>query len=571
MNYLSLIGFRSRLTKIKYQHSRKPFTVVRKLIWTLHKILNMTKFFFHYFLIVCFPSLLCQTNLLAQTADVVITNGKIFTSDTKKLYVQALAIKGNKIIASGTNEAILKLANSKTKKIDVQGKTVVPGFNDAHDHLGWYAPVGLGYTYTEMQFAGLSKEAVLDSVSRLVKVAKPNQWIHGFIGTQIFFDNSMRNALDSIAPNNPVLLQIWWGHGQVVNGKAILAAGLSDSSQNPVGGWYEKAGNKITAVHQNAQLPFWDAWVTSEPENLIKGLRSYSEEQLRGGITTVQQMSSTMNGGTSINAFRKANLPQRIRIIAWPHSTPNGRKLWEWNFKNNQPTPLTYISGIKYIIDGSPGSENALRTIPYPGRPGWYGRFNYPIDTMKQILREALTSNRQLMMHMTADSSFSVVLSLIKQAGTAAQWRAKRVRIEHNCVGDISTTQKAFLKDYGIIMMQTAWYCMASPVRSLLKNGVILGFSPDGTTNPFLDIMLLTTTASNPNENLTREEAVIAYTKTNAYAEFKEKEKGTLMPGMLADLAVLSQDIFTIPSPQLPATKSVLTMINGKIMYEANH
>ena len=511
-----------------------------------------------------FISLKC----VAQHADLILYNGKIFTSDKEKLYVQALAIKGNRILAVGNNSSIVKLAVPGTRKIDVQGKTVVPGFNDAHDHLGWYAPVGLGYTYTQNDPAGLPKEAVLDSVGRLVRLAKPGQWIHGFIGTGVLFDTSMRNALDSVAPENPVMLQIWWGHGQVVNRKALEAAGLSDNSPNPLGGWYVKSSNKITAIHQNAQLPIWTAWSMSEPENLIRGLRSYAQEQLRGGITTVQQMSSTINGKESAEIFAQANLPQRIRIIAWPHTTIHGRKLWEWPSNEKVLTPLVSFSGIKYTIDGSPMEQNALRTIPYPENPNWYGRLNYPIDTIKNILREALTSNQQLMMHMTADSSFKVILSLMKQTGNPAQWKQKRVRIEHNCVGDISPAQRKDLKEMGILMMHTSWYCMASPLRSLVDDGVLVGISPDGTTNPFIEIMLMTTAAANPKENLTVEQAVIAYTKTNAFAEFKEKQKGILAKGMLADLVVLSQDIFSIPAQQLPATQSVMTIINGKIVYQ---
>jgi predicted amidohydrolase YtcJ len=504
----------------------------------------------------------------AQRADLILINGKIFTSDKENLYVQALAIKGNKILAVGSNKAIEKLAASDTRKIDLQGKTVVPGFNDAHDHLGWYAPVGLGYAYTENDPAGLSKAAVLDSIGRLVRLAKPGQWIHGFIGTNILFDSSVRNTLDSVAPDNPVMLQIWWGHGQVVNRKALEAAGLSDSSPNPLGGWYVKTANKITAIHQNAQLPIWTAWSMSEPENLIRGLHSYAQEQLRVGITTVQQMSSTLNGKESAEIFAKANLPQRIRIIAWPHTTINGRKLWEWPRNEKQLTPLVSFSGVKYTIDGSPMERNALRTVPYPETPNWYGRLNHPIDTIKQILREALTSNQQLMMHMTADSSFKVILSLMKQTGSAAQWKQKRVRIEHNCVGDISPAQRQDLREMGILMMHTSWYCMASPLRTLVDDGVLFGISPDGTTNPFIEIMLMTTAATNQKENLTVEQAVITYTKTNAYAEFKEKQKGVLAKGMLADLAVLSQDIFSIPAQQLPATQSVLTIIDGKIVYQ---
>lgn len=507
------------------------------------------------------------TKAIAQQADLILVNGKIFTSDPSNLYVQALAIKGNKILAVGSNTAIGKLASANTRRVDLQGKTVVPGFNDAHDHLGWFAPVGVGYTYTKTNPAGLSKAAVLDSVARLVKLAKPNQWIRGFIGTSIFFDSTMRNALDSIAPENPVMLQIWWGHGQVVNRKALQVSGLSDSSPDPLGGWYVKTSNKITAVHQNAQLPIWNAWSVSEPENLIAGLRSYAQEQLRGGITTVQHMGSTLNGKESVRIFQEADLPQRIRIIAWPHTTPAGRKLWEWVLKEKQPTPRVSLSGVKYTIDGTPMERNALRSTPYPGTPNWYGRFNYPVDTIKQILKEALASNEQLMMHITADSSFRNILSLMKQTGSPTRWKQKRVRIEHNCVGDITPAQRKDLKDMGILLMHTSWYCMAGPLRSLVEDGVLFGIAPDGTTNPFLEIMLMTSTATNPKENLTVEQAVIAYTRTNAYAEFKEKEKGMLAKGMLADLAVLSQDIFTIPAQQLPATHSVLTIIDGKIVY----
>ena len=183
------------------------------------------------------------------------------------------------------------------------------------------------------------------------------------------------------------------------------------------------------------------------------------------------------------------------------------------------------------------------------------------------MIREALTTKRQLLMHITADSSFGIVLNLIKESGTAAQWRPLRVRIEHNTAGNPTNDQRKVIKDYGIMIMHTPKFAFASPIRSLLTNGILVGISPDGTTNPFWDIMVITSQQANPKENITREQAVIAYTKTNAYAEFKEKEKGMLVKGMLADIAVLSQDIFTIPNQQLPAITSVLTMIDGKVVY----
>lgn len=513
--------------------------------------------------------LFSQHGIKAQQADFIFLNGKIFTADDKQMYVQALAIKNNKILATGPNEVIKKLAAGNTTIIDLMGKTVVPGFNDAHDHPGWDAQIGKSYRYTEMDQDGLSKADVLDSVARLVKQARPNEWIHGLIGVTVFFDTSMRRALDSIAPNNPVALQIWWGHGLTVNARALQAAGLNDNNKEPVGGWFiRNASHQISALQQNAQAPVWIALNKSEPGQLVKAMQAYAQRQLPAGITTVQFMGTGFNETDAAAILTAANLPQRIRMIAFPRSTAEGRQLSDWHYSQKTVSPLAYISGIKYVIDGSPGEQNALRTIPYPGRPGWYGRFNYPIDTMKQILKEALTSNRQLLMHMTADSSFAMVLDLITQVGTAAEWRTKRLRIEHNCVGAISDAQKRMMKTYGIIMMHTPLYCMASPLRSLLDYGVIMGVSPDGTTNPFFEIMQMTNTHDNPAENLSVEQAVIAFTKTNAYAEFKENEKGTLEKGMLADLVVLSQDIFTIPRGQLQATKSVLTMVDGKIVFQ---
>ena len=294
------------------------------------------------------------------------------------------------------------------------------------------------------------------------------------------------------------------------------------------------------------------------------------QEQLPAGITSVQYMGTGFTQKLAASVFPKVNSPQRIRIMAFQRTTSAGRQTQDWSVSETKPSPLVTISGVKYVIDGTPGEGNSLhkKASLEPGEKN--GRLNYPIDTMKQIFKEALTTNRQLMMHITADSSFEVVLDLIQQTANGDAFKPKRIRVEHNCVGPISDAQKLVLKSYNILMMHTPKYCQGSPLRSLWDKGIVVGISPDGTTNPFLDIMFCTSMQSDPKENLTREQAVIAYTRNNAYAEFKEKQKGTLMPGMLADLAVLSQDIFTISAQQLPATKSVLTMIDGKIVYKTN-
>jgi predicted amidohydrolase YtcJ len=520
-------------------------------------------------LLVAVFSLGCLTKIAAQSADLILTNGKIFTSDTSQLFVQALAIKGNKIMAVGSSTAISKLATPTTKRIDLAGRTVVPGFNDAHEHLGFFAPVGQFFT-SSFSEKGLDKRSVLDSVSRLVKAAKPNQWIIGPIGLSVLQDLTMRKALDSLVPDHPVYLQIMWGHGAVLNSKALQMVGIAEDATDPLGGFYvrQPGTQEISAIWEYAQWPVWHAAWASEPENLIKSLRAYAHQQVQAGITTVQDMSCNFNPTALSGIYHDANLPLRLRIIAMPGTSPSGRSLTVWKKVKQHPSPLTYVSGIKYILDGTGIEQTSLSKKPYPGKQNWYGRLNMPIDTIKQILHEALTSNTQLMIHMVGDSTFAIVLPLMKQMAGGEIWRSKRVRIEHNATATITAEETNTINELGLLVMHTPKYNHSSHLRSFMEKGITVGISPDGTTNPFWDIMAVTSMQTNPAENMTREQAVIAYTKTNAYAEFMEKQKGTLAKGMLADLAVLSQDIFTIPTAQLPAIQSVLTIVDGKIVYQ---
>ena len=175
----------------------------------------------------------------AQSADLILTNGNIFTADSAQPYVAALAIKGDRIMATGSSRMVARLAGRNTKRIDLKGKTVVPGFNDAHDHLGWLIPVGQSFSVPFSQ-QGLSKKALRNSLERLIKRATPGQWIHGPIGLNVLADTTIRRAwLDSIAPDNPLVLQIPWGHGMIVNTQVLKAVHLSDTAADPVGGWYE--------------------------------------------------------------------------------------------------------------------------------------------------------------------------------------------------------------------------------------------------------------------------------------------------------------------------------------------
>jgi predicted amidohydrolase YtcJ len=478
-------------------------------------------------------------------------------------------VKGNRVAATGTTAQIKKLAGKNTRIIQLDGKTVVPGFNDAHDHPGEGGVAGQSYRYNEMQPAGPSREAVLDSIRQLLNIAKPGEWISGPIGTLVLFDPGMRAALDSLAPDNPVALEAWWGHGHVLNANALELCGLSDSSMDPVGGWYDRVAGtrKIFAIHENAEAPIWFTMKQAAPERLVAGIKRFSTAQLEYGITSVQYMGTGFKGSEAKKVFASAALKQRVRIVAWPGSSPSGRRLQDWPAHKVSISPLAAIDGIKYVIDGTPIEGNMLSKTAHTA-DGRNGRLNYAPETIRQILAEALRDNRQLMMHITGDSTLAVVLGLMKVMATPAKWREKRVRIEHNSTPLITSSEAADLKSYGLLVMHTPKYSQASPLNSLLTLGVIVGIAPDIVVNPFYDIMVITSQQIRKEENLSREQAVIAYTTTNAFAEFQEEKKGKLIKGMLADLAVLSADIFTVPDQQLPGVVSVLTMVDGKIVFQ---
>ncbi len=524
----------------------------------------------YIFFFVLLFSTLFHLNGFAQKADIILFNGKIFTSDTSNLYVEALAIKGNKILAVGKNGSVEKLAAPGTQKIDLKGKTVLPGFNDAHDHLGWFAPVGKNF-YHSFSIPGPGKKEILDTLARLLKDAKPGQWVQEQIGLDVFHDSSVRRKLlDSLAPNNPVVLQLMWGHGMIVNSKTLQAAAISDTSPDPLGGLFERGpgSDRLTgAIYEYGQYPIWQARTVSESEVLIQYLREYATEEIKYGITTVQNMSSTLQGKAARLIFTEANLPLRTRIIPMPATNRYGRSLATWKNDTTQLTPLCYVSGIKYVMDGTPLEETACMTKPYSDRKDWYGILNFPIDTIKQILKEALDSKTQLCMHMVGDSTTKVILKLMKEAAPDAVWRKKRVRIEH---GDGITTEAVIqeVNDMGIIVAHTPQYDFYNHLRSLIDRGITITFAPDGLTNPFQNILIVTTQQHDPAENITREQAVIAYTKNAAYAEFADDKKGTLAAGKLADLVVLSQDVFTVGVEQLPTLHSVLTIIDGKVVYQ---
>jgi predicted amidohydrolase YtcJ len=297
----------------------------------------------------------------------------------------------------------------------------------------------------------------------------------------------------------------------------------------------------------------------------VAGLRAYADSALRLGVTTVQDMAGLVDPALTMRAFRDADLPIRVRLIRWSIPNAAGRNEAEWDTVPTRIGPRVVVSGRKWVLDATPIEQNALMRRSYPGRPQWYGRLDFPLDTVRAMLREALRPGAaQLCLHIVGDSTAALVLDAMEALAPDSLWRPHRVRFEH--ANGITGPQIARARRLGIVIAQPR--PEGAPLRAWTSAGIPVAYGSDMLRNPFYYLMAAVTGPRAPGQAISREAAVVMLTRAPAYAEFAEREKGTLAPGMLADLAVLSQDVFTVPPQALPGTMSVLTIVGGRVKYD---
>ena len=523
--------------------------------------------------------------------ELLLTGGKIFTADSTRPWAEAIAIRGERIVAVGTAAAVDSLAGPATRRIDLGGRVVVPGINDAHVHI-IAAPARVVVQTVAEQPPNPSLRLVLDSVAAAVRRTPAGTLIVAEVAHAVLDDPAARReTLDSVAPSHRVWLRAWSGHGAVLNSAALRDVGVGDRARDPAGGWFVRdsaTGRPTGVLHEYARWNVEGRLRAGAGDSALVGsFRRFGQEAVRFGITSAQNMTVSPSAQQVVRAARAARLPIRLRVIALPHTDTTGRRVAAWRSAlraaSRAPRGTVAISGVKYILDGTPVERSAVERRPYADRAGAHGRLNFPPDTIRAMLREALSAREQPLFHVVGDSTTSVLLSLMEQLSDPLVWRVLRPRIEH---GDgIMPDHYGRVARLGLVVVQNPAHLAMpmlmnqryessrlsrlQPLRSLLSEGIPLAFGSDGPLNPYLNIMLATTHPNNPSQAITREQAVVAYTRGSAYAERAEREKGTLAPGMLADLAVLSQDIFTVPAPALPATTSLLTMVGGKVVHDA--
>ncbi|HWS79082.1 MAG TPA: amidohydrolase family protein, partial [Thermomonas sp.] len=407
-----------------------------------------------------------------------------------------------------------------------------------------------------------------------------DRWITADIGMDVLADPSMRRRqLDALQPERPVVLSGWTGHGALLNSTALAAMGLSPE-RVPPGGWLgrDARGEADGRVYEYAQ---WSprTRLPPRPDRLREVIATGSGELLKLGVTSIQNMAIGTSLPDFIAAWQNVGTPLRVRAIRTPLARQPGAAPDHLDLPIRDPArPAVTVSGTKWILDGTPMERGAAMHPAYPD--GSHGRLNFSRVEIEALLRESFNRGDQPLLHVSGDATLATVLDAMQSVAAAEAWRALRPRIEHGegLAPDLVGRARAF----GIVLVQNPSHFMLrppesafmqahalQPLASVLKDGIPLALGSDGPPSPWLNMMFAIGPVSRPDQALSREQVLQAYTSGSAFAEFTEGEKGKLAPGYLADLAVLSQDVLddTLPAQALPATSSLLTMIGGKIAW----
>ena len=533
--------------------------------------------------------------------DLILFDGKIFTSDVAHPYVQALAIRGERIVATGDTDKIKALAGAQTKQIDLAGRTVIPGINDAHYHL-WVTPKD--ELDLDLKTANPSLDEIRAAIASAIPKAQAGTVIVGGIGESAYFDTALnRTLLDKWSPHSPVVLFTVSAHAAILNSAALTRFNIHDGDADPMGGRYERSSDgRLTGVlREYAALSVEHDIGGGGDGFVLKELESILSQAAKSGVTTIQDMSGDLTPEHCLALLSQIPSPIRIRIIRMPASTSRGRNVDEGVSVLHTHSGLVSVSGTKWMLDGTPlegtfasrpAQAKLFAEINHPETSvdamspleGFLAtqQLTFPREQMTAMLDESLKGEDQLLVHVNGYPAAKSMLDAMEADGGIEVWGGRRVRFEHGHGLFADLTPR--VKRLGVIVVQNprqlAWqkhfthdlgFVQAQPLKTLLAAGIPVALGSDlaGDVNPFLDIMLATTHPDSPTEAITREQAVIAYTLTSAYAEFAEKDKGSLEPGKLADLAVLSQDIFGVHTEELPKTQSVLTLVGGKAVYDA--
>jgi len=546
----------------------------------------------------------------APAADLVLLNGAIITVDDSRPEAQALAVDADTILAVGSNDEIRGYIGDDTKVIDLGGKTAIPGFIDSHAHflnLG-YARMRLGLTQAK------NWDEVVAIVARAAEERQPGEWITGRGWHQDKWDDvpepnvdglPYHIALSRVSPNNPVILTHASGHACIANAKAMELAGISGSTPDPDGGTIvrDAGGEAIGVFREAAQSLVYRAQEETQtartPEEkeaeTIRAIELATRECLENGVTSFHDAGEPFE---TIDLFKRLAEEGKLGIRLWvmigEDNDSLAERLDEYRIVGAGNGHLTVLS-IKRYIDGALGSHGAWLLEPYEDMPSSSGLNVASIEYLSETARMAARNGFQLCIHAIGDRGNREVLNIYEETFSVyPKARDARWRIEH--AQHIHPDDIPRFSELGLIAAMQGIHCTSDGPwvpkrigderaeegayvwRKLIRSGAVICNGTDAPVeniDPIANFHALVTrqlpdgSSFYPDQRMSREEALRAYTINGAYAAFEEHRKGSLTPGKLADIVILSDNIMTVPEGDIPSIAVVATIVGGRILYDA--
>ncbi len=549
-------------------------------------------------------------------ADMIITNGKILTVDEQFSIAEAVAIKDDKILAVGSNNEIRKLANRQSKTIDAEGKTVIPGLNDAHLHPEKASLSEIDEAIPDVH----TISELLEWINDQTKSKPEGEWI---IFPKMFFTRLIElrqprlSELDSAAPAHPVFLN--GSFGGMINTAAMQVSGINEKTTHE-GILRDKKTGKLSGFIRASAFSLLKLPSQKElsPQEIEDALLAMLKRYNRYGITSLCSGTGDLESFTMYRELgNEGKLTMRIyQNILLGYNTVSKASTFadainSYDFVTGDGDEWARIGAVKVFLDGGILTGTAYlreswgeraRSIFGVRDPNYRGVVNYSYDELLAIVTAANDNNWKFTAHSTGGGGVDLLLDVYEQVDKVKSIKDRRFSIIHgNFFTDKAIERMSRLGVYAD--MQAAWFYKDAdamkqilgdkrietfhPYRSMLDAGVLVNGGSDHMVkwdadasinpyNPFLAMwtMVTRTTERNnvimPEEAITREEALRMYTINNAYASFEESIKGSIEPGKLADLAILSDDLLDCPVDQIRDIQSEMTIVGGKIVYTSN-
>jgi predicted amidohydrolase YtcJ len=516
-----------------------------------------------------------------EKADLVVTNGKIFTISEENPEVQAVAVKDGKIIALGTTKKIKGYIGPSTKVLDVRRKLVLPGFIDAHCH---FSSGGRSLSMLDLSSA-MSIVYIQEKIAERIKetpkgklvsgyVSFPNPTLYGELGWPT------KEILDKVSPDNPVVMRRRGGHAVWVNSVVLEMSNITKDSEAPEGGeivFDPKTGESTGILKEAAASLIKVHGEVNPKEDIEKALKHAAKL----GLTGIHTGSYLIE----IDIFKELRDEGKLtlRVYGWLPISQLDEYI-EKGIKQGQGDEMVKVGFLKCYIDGTIGVRSALMFEPFTEEPGNTGLAQMEEEEFYALVEKAHKNGYQVGVHAIGDKAVHWVLNAVEQAQDKHGKKGLRHRVEHNTVNILPDTKR--FRELGVIASMQPTITggemykrqrlgverarRVDMVRTLLTNGAVLCWGTDWPVSPINPMYNLNELVNRiyPEQKLTMAEAIKYYTLGPAYASFEEDIKGSLEVGKLADMVVLSKDLLRPNPKDIPKTEVLYTIVGGKVVFD---